>query len=1660
MSTQTVYFNNPADITYLQGQVGSINSGLSSTLNVSSIAATGSIVSQGTIYSSNIASMQNQIKELQTKGDSGVVTTYSYLGGQPTDLNGNSSMQVDSTSSNHVYDNVLTSENLQYLQMDSAIQVPTNEQTTVAPCYFTTGSITYMFTLNDQYLLYTGPALTAYSGPSGPFPGSLSNRTTRREQFNMIQDLGYTGFGALGGYTGWNGIVPADAYPYLEAIRGRNWDSNTNAGTFATLAGQTLHSYGQLSQIVRLDTINNTVISRSMVSMCRQLNESGVSIPGDYIGCLFSRGPIVSLKNGLLATYIMTIGTYGIVVFDYNLNPKTYINLWAFNPITPGRTSNVDYNDLEMAARWTFGLVTAIPSMITPYTFTQQDLSGISYTNLLYPSSGAIDVFQGQSSVTFLYVSGVSQMQYVINDTWGMGVENGLISPLNVQKWSSARGEIVAFALINNSGNYSLVPVKKFDTCPDDYTTDDTLALDSFAVNPDTKGYYDLTTVIPLVDTTNVNSDTGFRNLNVNPVYQTEFTSSASSGTSAGLQDITISVVGMTGFMANYNQDVYGNTYKLVTGASDSYYINDYFGISSNVPGLASIPEGIFTSPDPGVKFYITPQKYYVDTAGTGYYLTSTGTYLTSGAQSDPSPRALARKNIMNNGFTSRWGFSRYDLSIQPVGTSANPLLQATMNPYPCGTWISGYNNLIRNLGGQFITAKVPFDEGEKFNINTVYYSTGYNLNSWIDKRTMTGAVAINGNLNQTNTLSTTVGPQPNRNYGNAITLSATGIKDFFTFTQGGLTDKPISVLLPGESYTDHHGASLTVPADQVVYAIKGTLMQGQLIKKTYTTAAVGKTLDAHEARALNFAAGGMYAAVSIFQDNQGQQHLLGGGSNLNYLPQSDRFLPSAHAAKQLITDIQNGDYPLSVSGMVKLGFLTSTGSLNISTTPVPGIFSDPMWKVGIADLSGKLLLDCSKRGVLKFMMDVSRYVKGEFAGQLFYHEGYTGAQTSTWPATNMAYFSPTPFTGPTLTGQEANECQDLINRIYTYRSRVLSNRSRRAACSLPFILNAKTLALEHICRGLYGDLDEWSTGEIGSSPDLFLKDTGFNRDYQGGFITAGSTHFVVSSKFSSMALPKNLMTSPQKIQLVSKGGRSNFASTYDGIYGQQITVTDKLNFSYNTTDKMWHHSNLGIAIQGEHSYIGKIGNKDVYCMVLNPQCNDNLTAYIWQMIPIKDGVKYNNYERVRFMYKTPDSKMYVGSSRINTTQVYTNYNTTLGNQLDLPGSYRLVYAYSVDQNGQFEFVWHTAIPIDNGLNWAGIYNGFGSGLNYFNLVNPSVGLGVSRINAAQAGNNAFNNNGIVVANDLIFVNLSFTTYILNAKTGEVVQTLRTTDYDFSETKIPGQSNVPPPLGAGTNNRREIASTSMVSYFNGNLYMLMGGRRSGGFTEIAAGRNIIKLNTKVRSPISSLNTTSLGCTTSTSLPVYFKHSDISNINSNQFCLLTTFSCLHEFKQVKCPWYVTDDVDFNALYANGITAIGLYLPNNVNLAPYQAPSIDYTTKFINGGSWYQATNRSFSSLVSAGAVLFLYAGQIPSQVAKQSPFPVNSEQEYECIRNRNQTTLLRLVPSSPYPATGIRSSPTFVNYLDYTAPLDPVASKIYNQSLGYTDVGPRPLPTPL
>ncbi len=60
-------------------------------------------------------------------------------------------------------------------------------------------------------------------------------------------------------------------------------------------------------------------------------------------------------------------------------------------------------------------------------------------------------------------------------------------------------------------------------------------------------------------------------------------------------------------------------------------------------------------------------------------------------------------------------------------------------------------------------------------------------------------------------------------------------------------------------------------------------------------------------------------------------------------------------------------------------------------------------------------------------------------------------------------------------------------------------------------------------------------------------------------------------------------------------------------------------------------------------------------------------------------------------------------------------------------------------------------------------------------------------------------------------------------------------------------------------------------------------------------------------------------------------------------------------------------------------------------------------------------------------------------------------------------------TAPYPDNGcyVENNLTFINtvnfkpYWNWTDPKNPATAQIYNQSLGYTDVGTgRPLPTPL
>jgi hypothetical protein len=213
-------------------------------------------------------------------------------------------------------------------------------------------------------------------------------------------------------------------------------------------------------------------------------------------------------------------------------------------------------------------------------------------------------------------------------------------------------------------------------------------------------------------------------------------------------------------------------------------------------------------------------------------------------------------------------------------------------------------------------------------------------------------------------------------------------------------------------------------------------------------------------------------------------------------------------------------------------------------------------------------------------------------------------------------------------------------------------------------------------------------------------------------------------------------------------------------------------------------------------------------------------------------------------------------------------------------------------------------------------------------------------------------------------------------------------------------------------------------------------------------------------------------------PVVFAPQDTTSYNSNVFCLITTFKTTNIYNQ-KLSYYVNTDVGYDALFNAGITAIGVYIPGNALLAQYQNSSLNIQTKFVNGGSWYQRSGISLASLMPY--VKFMYAGQIPYACASNGlslgPEP-NSAQILEARQIRRQKKLLQEYfraksgSTTPYPDNGFylynntnTFNTTYKNYWDWsnypTNLRNNTLSEIYNQPLGYTDVGTgRPLQAPL
>lgn len=578
MSSQTVYFNNPADITNLQQSVGT-TLGSISTNNLTATGAVqfnnATVLGNMTVGNSNILQMQDQIYNLQASlnpvnPSAGAMNTQSWFGAdtQPNQIYRSAG---DDTIGKHYYDvGGLSTENLQYLQLDSSASLPSMLGNSITPVLYQNVTGTYIFGTSQQQISFTGPY-----NPSGNNLQN-TNRTTRREQWNLLQDLGLiTSTGAYAiGYTGFNSAwgsgfdAPISAL-WRNGLNGSNIYSNTN---IIGASAESFHWYGNYSYIWRYDTSTKQVIARSVVNMTKEL--WGASNSSQWLSATLTDGFICSLGDNLFITSINNPATYGLMVFDVNLNPKNIFQTTSYGGISQNTPFITPTNfGVQSASVWQIQQDQVRGQMTKKWSFGQ--LGTGTYTSLVDGSQ--VNVFSGNTGAlaTFVYVWSTSQAQYANGDRTSNYNRASCVTPLSNAKWDSSCGKINIFALCTgapssptgvyaSTDGYRLVPIMQYRTMPDEYVAGDLLSIHSFTRDPLTNNYNPLSINYPLVDIRDsiVGATGVFRNVSSSSTgswregytQYTFYTGSSTGARTAGKQRMVVSVCCITG---GYNQPAY-----------------------------------------------------------------------------------------------------------------------------------------------------------------------------------------------------------------------------------------------------------------------------------------------------------------------------------------------------------------------------------------------------------------------------------------------------------------------------------------------------------------------------------------------------------------------------------------------------------------------------------------------------------------------------------------------------------------------------------------------------------------------------------------------------------------------------------------------------------------------------------------------------------------------------------------------------------------------------------------------------------------------------------------------------------------------------------------------------------------------------------------------
>ena len=1631
------------------------------TLTSTNVTLQNGMFAYGDVTSRNILKMQEQIQQLQTSSSSTVPTTYSFFGGNTT-LSSETRAVVDNFHSRHIYDNVLNSDNIQYLQLASTTPYPTNACPAFNSVYFQTGTNQYMFGISSMNLFYDGAT------------GSLNdNHLTRREMFNLLQDIGnltgsystvygpgYQGFTSVwkGGFDNLNdlwtqGVATNANYPNVQRNVGE-------AGSW---------NWGTHAAIYRYDIINKTVVSRTVSNIVRIMNTGPYSQLATS-----SNGPITVMNNGMLTVPIMNSSTYGLLVIDYNLNPICLMQSNQYAGVLSGQPGldPLDFS-LQGEASNAFGLGRDQVRTAISKNWSLAQLGTGTFTSLF--DGQKIDIFSGNPNgiANILYVSSSSQGQYSQQDLLSINAKTTIMTPLASSKWDVSTGKMIAWALVQTTtgttsanfsatGNYQLIPIQMFTTMPDNYVAGDTLSIHSFTQDPFTTGAYQpLSVWYPMIDNRPVVTfadpvwkSTGAWTEGFN---QTTFTSGTpTTFSTAGLHRLNVGVIGITGSRRDYWQDVYALPYTRTDTATGTYFQQNAYGYG-----------GIIFS-DPYSRFYIpTPangnKRQYMTYNSSGAYVDTytqnpiNGNYYNGLGQIDSSENATVRKTILNNGFGRRYGFGAFDL-----GQSYNQ--GGITNPF-----VPPNFSALTLPGGRPLEADFFFPSGLTYSLTGVYDSREFSL-------TQTDLRAWLGNNDVANIASA---PNPTYQVGTR-TYSATGINDLLNAVQGGFPTQSIQVdpsrpnlvvrvLYPGETYyPNNDGVPAVVAVGKVVFRVLGEVLNAQPILMTWQPTAAGvATLTDLQAKQLNYYGGGLYGYQSLFTDSIGKDHFVFGSGNMNYMPWSEQIQSANTVAKLIIRDAQNKTLPCSFSTLYKLGFVTSTGSLNIKVTPQSGNYLMNC-DSAIQTTSGYEVADCTLLGMQRFIVKIGALASNFVPNATFTCKDFRNGNSATgmWGVALTNYL-PFDATGPnggyrSLTTDEYLEARALYERMQTYRGLFMSNRLRRVISANTVVLDATNMKLEHIVRGrcypweLFNGQSQTAPGES----DFLRVDFGINIDEVYGATTCGSDWIAVTSKCHvKMFRQSNILRN--KATLISNtNSRNNFACSYDGILGFQPDGSIGNLQRFITVQG-------GGNIAGSTSYVGKVGAKDFFLTTIPAglsSFNDYRTPCI---IPLRSNEIVNDYTAdFNGTFLTQDGQSLVSIPyRSNTHKNMDNVTAKWAGPTVV--KYYCGFVPNDTETG-IDFIWQTLMPNQ------GDYYLLNGAPNNSTLPQNSA---LSAIFQNTAG--SFSGAPIIV-NDILFapINGGFKMAIMKVTTGEVLGYVYGDDLDFSVNLIPSKWN----FATSQPTSSEPMGIYNVSYAAGvgEVHVPLGGQRQ---TTLAAyGRKIATLKPIYNTP-ASLQLTSLYVPTGTagsynSQPVVFTPQDTATYNNNLFCLITTFKTTDVYNQ-KYTYYVNADQGYDALFNAGITAIGVYIPGDLLLAQYQNTSLNIQTKFVNGGVWYQRTGMSLQMLLPY--VKFMYAGQIPYVCASnglpngQAP---NPNQLLEGRQIRRQKLLLQQYnkvtkgTTAPYPDNGfyLYNNPnpfntTYKNYWDWTNyPTnlrDPVKSEIYNQSLGYTDVGTgRPLPIPL